>query len=271
MLIELHGKAGTVCRPARLGHQHCPLIVRPTSEDNITAHLVQCLRALNPRHWVSDLLNAALGCDRFSRQVYRRFRVEPWVGKLPFPRDLVPWDEGGTEVDVQLSWDNPPTTIFVEAKYGSALSTRTSQNDGSHGYPGDQLIRNIRVGLYECGYYRTNALFESAPRHFAVVVLAPGTGQPLVTRYRDLKRLKVSIPHSDRITWPTTPFVGEVGYRDVRNVLLVRRRFYSRAERHVIDSLVEYLAFKLQTRPNRYGLPMAPTEPDLGDCSHRPV
>jgi hypothetical protein len=271
VLIEQHGKAGTLCEPARLGHQHCPLIVRPTSEDNITAHLVHSLRTLNPRHWVSDLLNAALGCHRFPRQVYPRFRIEPWVGKPPFPRELLCWAEGSTQVDIELRWENPPTTIYVEAKYASPLSTRTSRNDGSTGFPGDQLLRNVRVGLLECGYYRTSVLFESAPRDFAVVVLAPEPGQSLVREYRDLDRLRAAIPHGDRVTWPRFPFVGEIGYRDIRHLLLARRRFYTRAERHVIDALVEYLAFKHQTRPNRFGLPIAPTHPEPGGCGHRPV
>ena len=148
MLVELHGKAGTLCQPARLGQQHCPLIVRPTSEDNVTAHLVHALRTIAPRHWVSDFLNVALNCERFPRQYYRRFRIEPWVGKSPFPRHLIPWTEGGSEIDIQLSWENPPTTVFVECKYGSALSGRTNQNDGTHGYPSDQLVRNIRVGMH---------------------------------------------------------------------------------------------------------------------------
>ncbi len=94
---------------------------------------------------MADFLNAALNCERFPRQYYRRFRIEPWVGKSPFPRRLIPWTEGGSEIDVQISWENPPTTVFVECKYGSALSGRTNQNDGSHGFPSDQLVRNIRV------------------------------------------------------------------------------------------------------------------------------
>ncbi len=271
MLVELHGKAGALCEPARLGHQKCPLIVRPTSEDNVTAHVVHALRLLSPRHWVSDLLNAALGCDRFPRQVYRRFRIEPWVSKPPFPRELVPWKEGGTQVDVQLSWENPPTTVFVEAKYGSALSGRTNQNDGSLGFPSDQLARNIRVGLHECGYYRANALFEAEPRDFAVVLLAPETGTPQVREYRDPDRLAKAIPHGDRLTWPRTPFVGEIGYKGVRNLLLARRRFTTRTERRVIDALLEYLAFKHRTRPHRSGLPVV-TEPDHPDCcGHSPL
>ena len=73
-----------------------------------------------------------------------------------------------------------------------------------------------------------------------------------------LDNLKAAIPHSDQINWPQIPFVGEIGYSGIRQVLLTRRRFTTRTERHVIDGLIEYLAFKYQTRPNRAGLPMMP-------------
>lgn len=178
MLVELHTKGGNLCLHAKEGKIHCPLIVRPTSEDVVTGQIVQSLSLINPRHWVSDLLNEALGMRQFSRQIYRKFRIEPWVGKPPFPRELLKWDEGSTEVDVQITWENPPTTIFIEAKYGSKLSAGTANNNGQHGFPSDQLVRNIRVGLHECGYYRTNALFETQRRNFAV------SGEPV------------------RITWP---------------------------------------------------------------------
>ena len=192
-------------------------------------------------------------------------------GQVTIPRHLIPWTEGGSEIDIQLSWKNPPTTVFVECKYGSALSGRTNQNDGSHGFPSDQLVRNIRVGLHECGYYQTNALFECEPRDFAVILLAPETGTTLVQEYRQLDRLILAIPQSDRITWPRTPFVGEIGYRNIRNVLQARRRFTTRAERHVIDQFIEYLAFKHQTRPNRVGLPMVNGLLELGESRQPPV
>lgn len=253
MLLELHRKGGTLCLPAREGHQRCPLIVRPTSEDAITDQLVAVLQALNPRHWVSDLLNAGLGHERFRRQVYRAFRIQPWVTKPAFPRSLVPWDEGGTQVDVQITWENPPTTVYLECKYGSGLSTRTNQNDGQHGFPADQLVRNIRVGLLETGHYRIPSLFEADPRNFAVIVLAPNRGQQLVREYRNGDRLRQAIPNSHLIDpWPVALFVGEVGYADVREVLQARYRFYTRAERQLIDTLLAYLDFKHATRPNRF-------------------
>jgi hypothetical protein len=122
------------------------------------------------------------------------------------------------------------------------------------------MARNIRVGLLDAGYYRTETLFESAPRDFAVLLIAPERGNPLVCEYRDLARLRASIPHGERITsWPGLPFVGEIGYADIRHVLRCRYRFYTRAERLLIDALLEYLAFKHGTRPNRTARPSEPT------------
>ena len=147
MLTELLGKGGRICRAALDQKQRCPLIVRPTSEDVITGHLCQVLRILNARWWLPDLLNLALGAQRFRRQVHRRLRISPWENRPRYPKELLPWREGSTQVDMTVRWENLQTTVYVEAKYGSDLSATTAGNNGHHGYPADQLIRNIRVGL----------------------------------------------------------------------------------------------------------------------------
>ncbi|CAN5359424.1 hypothetical protein BH11PLA2_BH11PLA2_38370 [soil metagenome] len=250
MLVELNGKAGNICSQAKEGKIRCPLIVRSTSEDVVTGHIVESLKLIDTRHWLSDLLNIALNTRRFPRQVYRNFQIRPWQGKPPFPRNLLKWDEGSTEVDVQLTWENPATTIFIEAKYGSKLSSGTSNNNGEHGFPGDQLIRNIRVGLLDCGYYQESKLFHSQPRDFAVIVLSPERGQPLVQTYRDEARIRAAIPHSELLgQLPKGPFVGELSYADIVQVLTDRRRFLSRTEQRVIDGLEDYLRFKFDQRP----------------------
>lgn len=249
MLVELHRKGGRVCEPARAGALHCPLVVRPTSEDVVTGEVARALRLVNPRHWVSDLLNAGLGCRRFPRQVYRRFRVDPWVNKPRYPRHLLPWAEGSTQVDVQLTWENPPTTVFIEAKYGSDLSPAVSRDDGTSGFPSDQLVRNVRVGLWECRYLREERLFPVRPRAFAVLVLAPSAGHPLVARYRDPARLRAAIPHADRFDLPPVPLVGELDYADLRRVLGERRRWMTPAERAAVTALDDYLEFKATHRP----------------------
>lgn len=65
-------------------------IVRSSSEDVVTDHIVMALRLLNPRWWLHDLLNQALGARRFDRQFYQRLRIEPWCNQTKYPRTLLP-------------------------------------------------------------------------------------------------------------------------------------------------------------------------------------
>lgn len=246
MLAEIHGKGGNLCPQARSGQLRCPLIVRPTSEDVVTGQLFQALGCVNPRWWLPDLLNAALGSPRFRKQIHRRFKIQLWRNQPCYPRELLPWDEGSTQVDAVITWENPRTTVFIEAKYGSALSPKVSRDDGQSGHPSDQLIRNIRVGLHGCGYFASrDRLFDQPPRDLIVLVLSPAKGHPLVERYRNKEQLLAAIPHSDRlIGLPKGPFVGQFDYDDVREVLSRQARFMTFAERRMAEDLDQYLEFK---------------------------
>lgn len=264
MLTEMHGKGGKLCSHAREGKIRCPLIVRPTSEDVITGHLIQSLRYLNPRWWLPDLLNLALGERRFPRQLYRRLKLEVWKNRPCYPRELLPWSEGSTQVDVTVTWENPPTTVYLEMKYGSDLSTNVSADDGRNGYPSDQLVRNIRVGLLQCGYFdQGRRLFTLPPRDFALLVIAPTTGHSLVERYRSPDQVRKAIPHSDRlVNMPRPPFVGELSYGDICGVLGRQSRWFTRSEIMVAEDLTNYLEYKLTTAPGRVPHRQAIEAPD---------
>jgi len=253
LLAEIHGKGGNLCQQARSGQIRCPLIVRPTSEDIITGQLFQALGCVNPRWWLPDLLNAALDSPRFRKRFHRRFQIRLWQNQPRYPRELLPWDEGSTQVDAVITWENPPTTVFIEAKYGSQLSAKVSRDDGQSGYPSDQLIRNIRVGLHGCGYFSPRGqLFDQPPRDLVVLVLSPTKGHPLVERYRNKEQLLAAIPHSDRLTaLPTDPFVGQFDYDDVRSVLTHQSRWMTAAERRMAEGLSSYLEFKRSNLLNR--------------------
>jgi len=228
------------------------LIVRPTSEDVITGHLFQGLKILNPCGWLPDLLNQALGVRSFRRQVFRQLTIDLWRNRPKFPRDLVPWNEGSTQVDATITWENPPTTIIVEMKYGSGLSETTARNVGQHDFAADQLTRNIRVGLLECGYYEQCRLFPTGRRDLVVLVIGPEKGNPLISDYRDPTLLRRAIPNSDLIpTLPKLPFVGELNYRDIVAILRAQRRWCNRAERVMTDLLTDYLEMKLTRVPRR--------------------
>ncbi len=245
MLTEMHGKGGQICEPARLQQLRCPLIIRNTSEDVITGELVQVMRLINPRWWLPGFLNAALGSERFRTQVFRDLRVEPWVNHPPYPKELLPWSEGSTQVDIEISWENPPTTVFIEAKYQSDLSWKTSNSTGSSQFPGDQLSRNIRVGLHHCGFFRGKELFETQRRDFIVIVLSPMANHALVRRYRSESKLRKAIPRSELIAeLPRPPFVGEINYAQIRTVLQANKRFMTRAERVAVEQIDQYLQYK---------------------------
>ncbi|MFN0019494.1 MAG: hypothetical protein ACKVP0_14635 [Pirellulaceae bacterium] len=246
MLVELLGKGGQVCQAAREGKLRCPLIVRPTSEDVITGNVFQVLRAINPRWWLPQFLNEALGTRRFRQQIFRNLKIELWRNARKYPADQLPWTEGSTQIDVTISWENPATTIFVEAKYLADLASRTRGNDGSSGFPADQLIRNIRVGMWETGWLREAGLFPISTRDFAVVVFAPQLGNPLVAAYRDPALVRSSIPHAEnKHQLPVTPFVGEISYAGLVRVLQANCRWLTPSERRLVQDLSEYLGHKL--------------------------
>lgn len=250
MLTELGGKGGCLCEPARRGELRCPLMVRPNSEDVVTGNIFGTLRLLNPRWWLPDFLNQALNAERFRRQVYRNLRIKLWQKQAIYPRQFLPWAEGNTEVDVVITWENPPTTIFIEMKYISGLGPTTVNNDGTGGYPSDQLIRNARVGLRHTGWFHEDYLFPIAPRDFVLVLCAPVTGNPLVQRYRNPQTLKSSIPHGDTLkNLPRLPFVGELDFRRLVELLQNNERWFTQVERRLIGLLDDYIRLKLHQLP----------------------
>lgn len=245
MLTDLGGKAGSLCEPAKKGEIRCPLMIRPTSEDVITGNLFGVLKVLNPRWWLPDLLNDALGTERFRRQVFRKLTIDLWQKQRRYPREHLKWKEGSTEVDVVITWENPATTVFIEMKYGSNLSVQTTHNNGTHGFPSDQLIRNARIGLRESGWFLEDVLFAGDRRDFVLLLVTPFPGNPLVREYRNVEGLRRSIPHGDRLkALPQEPFIGELGYQNLVELLRRQRRWFSRPEQRLLDDLTIYLGLK---------------------------
>lgn len=246
MLTELHGKVGCLCQPAKNGTLRCPLIIRPTSEDVITGNLFHALKAIDPRWWLPQMLNRALGVRRFRQQVFRKLRIELWQNKTRYPRTLLPWGEGSTQVDATLQWENPPTTVFFEAKYGSDLASKTTRSQGQSSFPSDQLIRNIRVGLFESGYFEQESLFRTPPRDFVQVLLSPRSEHELVRQYRDASQLRTAIPFSHCLaTFPRAPFIGHLSYTTLVQVISAELRWMTRPERTLAAELIDYLELKI--------------------------
>jgi hypothetical protein len=138
-------------------------------------------------------------CGTSSHKAYRHLRIEPWVIYAKYPRELLPYDEGSTQVNCVVTGDNPPIAGFIEAKYNSNLSFWTASSNGQNRYPTDQLIRNARVGLQACGYYKDKDFFMIGPRDFVLILLNPTKGHSLDQHFRNPERLRESIPHNDRL------------------------------------------------------------------------
>ncbi len=247
MLVEIGGKSGCLCDLAEQGKLHCPLNVRASSEDVVTGELFGKLQLIAPRWWLPDLLNRSLGTTMYRQQVYRDLEIKLWSKQPLFPAELLPWREGRTEVDVEIRWENPATTIFIEMKLGSDVSKTTSRTNGSEAYPSDQLIRNIRVGLHQAGWFRDGELFDSGKRRFVLILVSPKPGHPLVDQYRDRIHLLRSIPRgSELIDLPESPIIGASSYRGISQVLAKNSRFMSVTERKIATQLGGYLDLKSQ-------------------------
>ena len=211
VLTELYNKGGRVCREARKGNIRCRLIVRPTSEDVITGHSAQAFRILNPRWFLPDILNHRPEGSAVSEASLPGAASRTLEKSARYPRELLPWDEGTTQVDLTISFENPPTTIYFEVKYLGWVVTQYVSNG-----PSNQLIRNIRVGLLECGWFSKGDLVAVPPRDFVCILLSPSKGNELVRYYQNPENVMAAIPHNDKLVGlPKTPFVGELTYGEL--------------------------------------------------------
>lgn len=89
-------------------------------------------------------------------------------------------------------------------------------------------------------------LFHTSKRDFVLILLTPTRGNPLVQEYRNPEALRTAIPQNERLTeLPLSPFIGELSYKDVDNILSQQRKWFSKPEQRLVDNLSEYLKFKL--------------------------
>jgi hypothetical protein len=235
-----------MCDLAERGLLHCPLNVRSTSEDVITGELFGKLQLIDPRWWLPDLLNRSLKASIYRQQFFRGFQIRLWEKQPPYPPELLPWREGQTEVDVEIRWENPATTIYIEMKFASDVSKTTSRTDGTEAFPSDQLIRNLRIGLHQAGWFRRNELFGGMKRRFALVLLSPRSDHHLVDLYRNRQALMESIPGGEELTdLPSDPVIGAASYSMIAATLRERIRFMSASERAASHQIDDYLEFKM--------------------------
>jgi hypothetical protein len=53
------------------------------------------------------------------------------------------------------------------------------------------------------------------------------------------------------IGYPASPFIGELSYADLVNLLARQSRWFNRTEKIIAEALMDYLQFKVSSRPDR--------------------
>lgn len=234
LVIELEGngrKAGHVCSRDYRNGPSCPLIVRQTSEDVLTANVFGVLRRLRPVLWLRPMLQSAFPRHRVHASAMQTVDVHFWAPTAPPLARTIP--EGETEVDVLVRFDS--TALFIEAKFLSELATGTT-----HDRRRDQLARLVDVAYATC---REAQMFPEMP---FVLVLGLTEKEPeLVTRYRRPEALREMLSGE-----PTAaarlmaPRLGYVSWGVLRQILLAQLALAFPMERGFLGDVAAYIGHR---------------------------
>ncbi len=254
--VELRKKSGKVCKQALDGTIHCPCIVRSTSEDVVVGNVFGILRHIRPHLWLNDLLNTALRTNRFRQAWFKGFSVRFWERQERFPPELLDFREGRTEPDIIIEWENPPTTIWIEAKWGSRLAEGTTGNRNN-----DQVIRGVRTLLAQTGHLALNRLIEIPKRRPIWLGLLNWEDDPVLERYRTSPQVDALVRFlvgSDSELNP--PIVGWLNWAWISRFLHEKTNQMLPLERSLTRSVADYIDFKLtQLNQNPPSLPLLPS------------
>ena len=132
------GKGGNLCSHARSGEIRCPLIVRPTQRGRHHRPPLPGARLPEPPVVAPRPAQHRPGDVRFRRQSSAASRSTSGRTSPATRGNFCPGTRAARRSTL-ITWENPPTTVFIEAKYGSALSANVSGDDGRAGFPSDQL------------------------------------------------------------------------------------------------------------------------------------
>jgi len=161
LIIDRYDPVFTQMRGSKLRHMHSE-----NSEDALTWNVFRSLRQIDASLWFGRLAELSFGTHMDVDP--RELTVKLWQNVSPPPSLLrFQGDEGESEIDICL--ETPDLVWFIEAKYKSDISTRTTSNEHRN-----QVLRNIDVGSYYAGtrrfYFSLLVLEESrSPRGVAAV------------------------------------------------------------------------------------------------------
>jgi hypothetical protein len=245
--VELNGKAGRVCQPAIQGSLHCPLIVRQSSEDVMTGNVFGSLMHIRPHLWLNALLNRGLGEFLFCQVWFKNLTIRLWERQARFPPELLSFKEGRTEPDVIIEWENPPISVWIEAKWQSPIAKLTSHSEAN-----DQAFRGIRTLLHSVGRMHSARLFHAPVRRPIWLALLADKTDSIVDQYRDQKHLVTELAKcGGPMLMPEHPFVGILTWYEILEMLIDQIPQMLPTERSVASKLIEYLQLKLSQLNSR--------------------
>lgn len=238
--LELEGggrKLGRVCDRDYRNGVVCPLILRESSEDLLTANVFGTLRHLRPGLWLVPLLRAAFPHHRIEPCLPEDSRVTLWKKVAPPPGRGA--HEGMTEVDVYAT--AAEKVLLIESKFVSSLSTGTA-NDSQR----DQLIRLLDVA------YSAVVDGQFFPLSPFVLLLGRWPKEPdILTRYRSAKGVRQALPHlSERgdgasIAEYLASRIGYLSWTEFSKVLDARLGHATAVEAPFLLEVAGYLRHKM--------------------------
>lgn len=137
LIIDRYDPVFASMRAGKLEH-----LRSENSEDAVTWNVFRSLRQLEPQAWLPTLLR--VGLPGVTASLTDPIAVHLWKTISPPPSLVVLGQEGDSEIDVII--EHPGWVWFIEAKYQSDISTRTTTRPMR-----DQVLRNIDVGSYYAG------------------------------------------------------------------------------------------------------------------------
>jgi hypothetical protein len=240
IIFELFKSSGKkVCPPNYVRKSNCPLIVRTTSEDLLTANVFGILKNLDPKIWLRRFLGEAIKGKDFSRHTFDGLSFEFWKRYRP-PLNRK-YREGISEVDVTISYKDG--IIFIEAKYLAPVNLRTTSDPRR-----DQIIRYLDL----VAYHYLNHLDGLKEFYFVLII---DTEKPpwVLTRYRYNQNLTKELTSPGLFKPPVdtgrllSKGVGWLTWSQVKKILEINKlQFRTSTERKFVGDLIAYLDYKIR-------------------------
>jgi hypothetical protein len=240
IIFELFKSSGKkVCPPNYVRKSNCPLIVRTTSEDLLTANVFGILKNLDPKIWLRRFLGEAIKGKDFSRHTFEGLSFEFWKRYRP-PANRK-YREGISEVDVTISYKDG--IIFIEAKYLAPVSARTS-NDPQR----DQVIRYLDLAAY---HFLNHP--DTVKEFYFVLIMDTEKPPWILTRYRYNQNLIKGLTGPGLFKPPVdtgrllSKGIGWLTWQQVKMILeTTKGHFKTEAERKFVEDLIIYLDYKIR-------------------------